>query len=206
MRARRIYRMVRRRGAVMVEFAMIIPFIGGIIALTFFFGWAMKNQQHVKTADRYTAWNRVHGGQDATEAGLNLHFFERKAGGVCIDGAAAPPDTLRDAVRAVDIVPDRRNETVLLAQELILDHFPHAVGINVTADFPTNVGLWRALGQGAIQHHHVREGVEWRRGQARCEYETAQSFFPALDATLNSVAAPGDSLGQMARNLYLEGW
>ena len=194
----------RRRGAALLEFVLCIPLLAGIIVLTFFFGWSMKNQQRVRVSDRYTAWRWVHGGRDApTHANLNGFFFDFKAGEVWVDGGGGPTETLTDLVGEVARISP---QAAALAEELVTNRFPHGQSASVAATFPTDVVLWQRLSGGAMSHHHVREGVEWRRGQASCEDVLADEFYHSLDTAMSTVPAPGDGLGQCVRRLYLTRW
>jgi len=187
-----------------MEFVMVIPLLAGVIALTYFFGWAMKNQQRVWAANRYASWRWVHGQHDVNAMNLNQNFFDNKAGGVGVNGwGGGPTQTLDDLVRNVT---DESTRAGAMAQELVQE-WPHGCSAAIGASFPTNVTLWQWLvSDGGIRWHHQREGVEWRRHQARCEQRLADEFYSGLDNDLQSVPAPGSSLGEAARQLFLHPW
>lgn len=197
---------------------MCLPILGGIIALTLFFGWAMTNQQHVKAAARYSAWRLVYGnwyipGQvdpndpnnaDPNHAGLNELFFQNRADGIGLDGGSGPTDEFEQlAAKAAEQSAPAGD----YARKLVLDTFPHAQRAVVSARFPSDVAAWQRF-QGAIQSapSHVRDGVEWRRRQADCRQAVREQFLLPLDDALLSVPSPGDGLGDMIRDLYLHGW
>jgi len=195
---------VSRRGASLIEFVLCIPLLAFVIGLTFFFGWAMSNQQGVKISGRYAVWREVRGGGAADPRDLNRKFYSQKAGGVSVDGRQATDETLRDLV---DAAGDVSTEAKMLADHLVLDRFPRGVGAEVAAEFPTDVGLWNQLGGGAIRHRHMREGVEWRRGQASCEEVVRDDFLIQLDGALRRLSStPGAEFGQVLRNLYEYRW
>lgn len=200
-------RAARQRGTVLMEFVLVIPMLAGIIALTYFFGWAMKNQQRVRAANRYAAWRWVHGQHDVSEMNLNQNFFDSKAGSVSVNGwGGGPTDTLSDKV---DVVRDQTPRCGDVVDQCVLgtDHWPHGCSAGIGASFPTNVTLWQWLvDEGGIRGHHVREGVEWRRHQARIEEPLCEEFYSDLNQALGSVPAPGDGLGEMARRLFLAAW
>ncbi|HOD81697.1 MAG: hypothetical protein BWX88_04407 [Planctomycetes bacterium ADurb.Bin126] len=198
---------IRRRGTVLLEFVMVIPLLAGIIALTYFFGWSMKNQQRVRASNRYAVWRWVHGKHDVNDMNLNLNFFDAKAGDVSIHGwGGGPTQTRDDLQREVGVQSVPAGD---LAREELSGASPWPYGCSgaIGASFPTDVTLWQWLTQdGGIRWHHVREGVEWRRHQARCENALTDQFYAGLDDALGSVPSPGDSLGEAARRLYLGGW
>ncbi len=49
----------RRHGTAVIESIFCVPLIAIILGLTFFFGWAMRNQQRVIISDRYAVWRLV---------------------------------------------------------------------------------------------------------------------------------------------------
>ena len=187
----------------MVEFAMCIPLLALVISLTFFFGHAMMNQQHVRISDRYTAWRRVAGGNVNGQA-LNTLFFRERAEGTGVAEDRGPAETLEDYVAFASW---SGADAERLARATVLQRFPRGQRATVRAEFPSNSGaaVYRRL-TGAIRSSHYRDGVEWRRGQARCEDALRDEFLGDLDATLDNLPAPADTLGQVLRELYLAGW
>ena len=186
----------------MAELAMCIPLIAFIIAMTFFFGFSMANQQHVRISDRYAAWRRVLTGTMASDEQLNEMFFADRAGEVQTDTDTGPVETLEDLVAEAGDVSEPAH---LLAERCVLERWPRGRRVKVQADFPSSVGAWRRF-TGAIRSRHVRDGVQWRRGQASCDYVVCDEFLSPLDDVLAGVSAPGDGLAEMMRQLYSNGW
>ena len=191
------------RGAVMIEFVFILPILGGLTALIFFFGWSLMNQLHVKSAARYSAWRHVRGG-DPTGMEINRDFFRNAAdpNSVSIGYSSGGQQTLQDFVAEVNNADQAAGA---LAQTLAIDMFPKGSQAEVSAAFPTDIRMWQAF-QGSIHSQRGREGVEWRRGQAELMHPVADQFFNQLDATLDNVPGSGRPLGQMVRQLYLAHW
>ena len=194
-----------RRGNVLIEFVLVIPLLATIIGLTFFFGWAMTNQQHVKISDWFQAWRGVRKDAVASEAQLNAWFFQDRADEEDLrqEGGTGPTGAMEDFVAAVANRTARGgNMARMLAMEDHSDRFPHGKRAFVAAEFPSNIGIYQQFG-GAIQNEHTRDGVEWRRGQARCERALRDEFYPALDDIIGNL--PG-GLGEVIRDLYLSRW
>jgi hypothetical protein len=59
---------------------------------------------------------------------------------------------------------------------------------------------------GAIRNRHGREGVEWRRGQARCEEEVRDGFLTDLDNALHGLRSPAGEFGRVLRHFYNWTW
>ncbi len=192
------------RGTAMVEFVMCIPLIAIIIAAIFFFGWGMKNQQHVKVSDRYKAWRDILSSPQSPVSGeqLNRMFFYERADPVNVDSDSGQPRTLQDLVAAVGDV-SRSAES--FAEQTVIYSWPRARTARVDAEFTPNVGAFDHL-SGPIHHSHSREGLEWRRGQAGCRGQIREQFLDGLDSTLLAVPNPGQNLGAMVRRLYRNGW
>jgi hypothetical protein len=192
----------RHRGTALIELAFCMPFLAGIIGITFFFGWAYVNQQHVRTSDRYVAWaNLTHQVQDAD---LQKNFFTNKATSVGSGIGAGPTRTLDAYVADIASVSTAADK---ISRPLVMDNWPRGSCGNVNIDFPTDWKLWHDIGlEGPLNSHCDRDGVEWRRGQARNEDVLRQTYLQELDAMFQNVAAPGDTLAAAMRNLYLAGW
>ena len=186
----------------MMEAVLCIPLIATVLGLTFFFGWAMRNQQRVIISDRYAVWRRVVAGDAVGGGRLDRDFFAGQAGGVAVDFGGGPDGTLEDYV---SMVGQRSAAVEALAQRLVLERFPRSHSAEVSAWFPTDVGLWKRF-TGAIERRHVREGVEWRNQEAALEPQVRDQFFIPLDSALLSIPAPGTGLGLAFQNLYLRRW
>ena len=188
----------------MIEFVFIMPFLGFLMLLIFFFGWSMMNQQHVKTAARYAAWRHVIGPSDATGMGVNQSFFAQRADidKLSIDYSAGPGQTLQDYAADVGAVDQQAGA---LARTLAVDTFPCSSQARIGAEFLTNVRSWQRF-TGAIVSQCGREGVEWRRGQADLMQPMAEQFLGELNSKLDGIPGAGRSLGQVMRQLYLAQW
>lgn len=193
---------VRRHGTAVIESVFCVPLIAVVLGLTFFFGWAMRNQQRVIISDRYAVWRRVVAGDAVGGGRLDRDFFGGQAAGVAVDYAGGPDGTL---VEYVDRAGRRSAAVEALAQRLVLERFPRSHSAEVSAWFPTDVGLWKRF-TGAIERRHVREGVEWRNQEAALEPQVRDQFFIPLDSALLSIPAPGTGLGLAFQNLYLRRW
>lgn len=192
----------RRRGTALLEFVMCIPLFALIIALTFFFGWAMVNQQRVKVSARYKVWRDLRSTSEVTGGALNRDFYERRAESVDLFSDSGVAETLDDLVTEAGVVS---RPAGALAQEAVLDYFPHERRTQVAAEFPTDVRAWRRF-KGPIEHRYGRAGVEWRRGEASCRMPLLHQYLDVLDSELRSVPAPADGLCRTVRQLYGNGW
>ncbi len=187
----------------MIEFIFILPFLAMILALIFFFGFAMMNQQEVKVSARHGAWRHIRGPSDLDGLGINNNFF---------NGRAAMPI----AVTITDTHPDGMDRFVqqsgaygqggqLLADYMVHHSFPLGVWYQVSATFPTTVGAWNKF-QGSIQGIAARDGVEWRYRQAYFNEAVMQNYLTDVDSMLTGIPAPGNGMGAMLRNLYSAPW
>lgn len=190
----------RRRGSSLLEFVMVIPLLGTILSLTYFFGGAMTNQQHVKICDRYLCWKHVRDNPDVpVPPGLNALVFDNEAGSISTPAGAGPTDTLNDLYDEVDDYSQRSRQ---LAEDAVED-WPHSRSQRVAATFPTDMKLWKQF-TGAIQNHHSREGVEWRRGQVSYLEAIRDQFLSSLDSAVQGV--PDSTLKNNVRAMYLKRW
>ena len=187
---------------------MIVPLIATIIGLTFFFGWAMKNQQRVKVSSRYHTWRRLYCGsypQHPTESRkltLNEMMFNNEGGSVGTAGGQGPTQSLGELVDSVNEY-GFGTRTAELAETLVMDHCPRGRSGEVGAGFPTDVGIWQRF-QGSIHHRHTREGKEWRRGEFSYLEPIRDLFLQELDEEILGIAHP--RLRENLRRLYLKRW
>lgn len=189
----------------MIEFVLCVPVIGFFLALTFFFGWSMLNQQNVKAATRHTAWRQIQGAAGSMSAlEANKEFFNDSANdnAITFDYEKGTDDTLR---AYVDQVSQANQPAGTLAQKAALDNWTHGLVVRVAAQFPSTVGLWQQF-QGSIAANRGREGFEWRRGQADIMHPLTDAFLSDLDATLENMPGSGRPLGLMVRSIYLSQW
>lgn len=187
----------------MIEFVLCVPLIALVLGLTFFFGWSMKNQQRVIVSARYTAWKPILSGTTPGPGDLNETFFGDQADEVSVDLDPGPGDTLTDYAQQAGSQYGATVET--LATELAVERFPGCHRAGLGAEFSSDVGIWSAF-TGPITRNHIRDGIEWRRGQAWQEQAVADQFYSSFDSALSGIPAPADELAQMFRDLYLQGW
>jgi hypothetical protein len=195
-------RLRRRGGTAILEFAVSLPLLALVLVCTFFFGWAVMNQQHVWIADRYACWRQVRNGSTATAQELNQNFFGGRATNISTARDSGSSKTEQDFVSAV--AADNRPAGDL-AQELVMNRFPKGLHVSIQAEFPTSVKYWQRF-TGAIQSSHEREGVEWRWRQAFCASVVADQLLQPLDNMLSVWPAPATNVGRFFRTLYREDW
>ena len=191
----------RRRGTALLEFVMSVPLFALIIMLIFFFGWSMTNQQHVKASSRYVTWRSVLTGSGTSNEELNRLFFQQQAPedeNYRTGGGGGPTDALEGLVAAS---ASRGAAVGELADQLVMQRFPHGRSTRMAVRFETSIDAWRQF-TGRIYSDHTRDGVEWRHGQARLGGALTEQFLFELDETLNGVPAPGDRLGRMFASLH----
>jgi hypothetical protein len=217
------FRPVRRRGSVLIEFVMVIPLLATILGLTFFFGWAMVNQQHVKVADRFQTWRKVREGSRVGGATLNERLFmghldedaydeDARRGNGHFDGTQTE-ETFETFSDLTDKAQEQSEDAGTLAGGLLgtLDEIGEAErgrATTIRGEFPSDIGIFQSVEdyQGAIKHTHIRDGKEWRWRQLRCEEVLKDEFLSELDDTIKYVASPGDDLAEIARDLYRKEW
>lgn len=189
------------RGTAVIEMVMVIPLLAGIIGLIFFFGWAMMNQQHVRTADRYLAWRTLYGGGPAD--GLNKAFFRNKAVNIQTRNEPANVETLQDWVDRVGLVNRGSEDLARLMAEgsSTVRALPRDSRVRVQAEFPSDIKLWKRF-TGPIISTSGREGREWRWRQTDPQsHALTQIYFEELDQAL-----PKNQAGDMLHKLYYTGW
>lgn len=181
---------------------MCIPLLALVVVVTFFFGWAMVNQQHVWAVDRYACWRQVRTGSVPADDELNQAFFAGRA---------------RDFRTARDGGSDRVEQDFAgevasgsaaagdLASALVVDRFAKGLGVHAQGEFPTDVTVWQRY-TGAIRSRHARSGVEWRWRQARCETVVADQMLSSLEGALTTVPSSASGMGAFLRTLYRHGW
>jgi len=194
-----------RRGNVMIEFVMVIPLLGFILGLTFFFGWAMANQQHVKTTDRFQSWRRVRAGSGVPQKQLNDWIFQGHLGSYNQNAGTYTTETRKTLEELVSYVGNVSPRAEGLAREVVMEKCEKGRWVTASGTFPSDIALFQEF-HGSIKHTHMRDGREWRWRQLWCEQEIRDEFLSELDTTLKGVPSPGDSLASMARRLYLTRW
>jgi hypothetical protein len=193
---------IGRRGAALIEFVFSLPLFVLVLALTFFFGYAMMNQQHVRSADRYVVWRDVHRGNHVDANQIKLRFFREDTEHVDIHRRGGPHETRRELA---DVASSWSVEAGEFSEEMIVNRFPHGKYRRVSAEFPTEVPLWSWF-TGSIRNHHARDTVEWRRRQAGLSSTIRDSYLLDLTESLENINSPGDSLANEIRGVIRYGW
>jgi hypothetical protein len=188
----------------LVEMVLVIPLIALIIGLTFFFGWSMTNQQHVKASSRYASWRMVYPRVATSGVELNQKFYQNRANVLEINWDGGNDQTLTDMTTAVS----QASQTAgTLAGQMVASQFPRGHGVGLLVEFPPAIQFWQTLGlTGPMRYHYVRDGQQWRRGEVSCQTVVRDQFLTDVDAALGGLPAPADGLGQTFRRLYLAGW
>ena len=204
------FRPGRLRGTVVIEFVMVIPLLAAILGFTFFFGWAMVNQQHVKIADRFQTWRNVRAGSGVGANTLNDRIFQGHLDEHSYhqDSGTFSSETLKTLEGLVMAAGAQSPQAEALAYPMVMDRSPRGRWTTVHGRFPSEIGIFQQVEnyQGDIRHTHMRDGKEWRWRQIWCEPVIRDEFLFELDSTLKGVPSPGDGLAAMARRLYLTRW
>ena len=193
----------RRRGTALVEFAMVIPLLAGIIGLTFFLGWTMTNQQHVWVSSRYAAWRQVRPGETVDSARLDSAFFEDRAADVGIERGLGQGETLAELIAAAGQMGQAAEQH---AGMVVWNRCPRGQTATIAAEFPSDVGFWQRF-SGAIRSYHARDGRQWRcADNVTCEAELRDQFLLSLDLMVEQLQSAEHGLGDRLRRTYLEPW
>ena len=204
------FRLGRRRGNVLIEFVLVIPLLAAILGFTFFFGWAMVNQQHVKIADRFQTWRQVRAGSQVGARALNERIFQGYLDEESYhqNSGTYSTETLKTLEGLVMAADAKSPQAGAIAQPMVMDRSPRGRWTTVHGSFPSEIGIFQQVEnyQGAIRHTHMRDGKEWRWRQIWCEPVIRDEFLFELESTLLGVPSPGDGLAGMARGLYLSRW
>ncbi len=194
---------LHRRGTAAIEFVCSVPLLAVIIALTFFFGHVRVNQQHVQVAARYSAWVGWYSDYPpGSDEALNSIFMDNRSTDTNLTMEGRSLGTTDDYVEFVSEDSQPAGE---LATDLIDNYFVSGRRGTVDAVFPSPVNLWEFY-EGDIHARSSREGLEWTRDDAFCEYAVAEQLLTLLDSTLRSIPAPGDRVAVFVRGLYLWQW
>lgn len=191
----------RRRGAVLIEFILLVPLIGLIITLTYFFGYAMRNQQRVKVAARYHVWRHLerHFNDEPIPEYREAFYYNLTDGGTHGWGQG-PAESLEDLVEATS---DYNEDAHDLAEDLVMDHFPRGRAGGASAEFPARI-RWDRYTGGAMHGRHTRDGLAWRRGQTPYLEPIRDLFLQDLDDEI--MAIDHAQLRANIRAMYLKQW
>ena len=187
----------------MIEFVLIMPFLGVILGLTFFFGWALMHKQQTLTASRYAAWRRIETGAWPSEEDINVLEFGDKADSISLGGSQ---QDLRETAGDLVLEADARNIPAgQYADELLVNLFPAGRRAQVSAGFEADQVFWRRF-LGDIHGRHGREGVTWRRDEVNPWATMRDHFYADFDAHLRSATGPAAAMARTIRQLYLANW
>lgn len=204
--------MARRRGTVMIEFIACIPLLAIVVAGTYFFGWAMRNQQRTIVANRYQTWRDVYGqhnyqsepgvrqylGGSATwEQFIDLVFFDQRVSGSSMTERWPTSDVRPDWQDAVAAQSAGAGDYVTS----LGSHLPGGRYGHISVDFQGAYAIWERLGAGSIQADHMRDGLPWRRGEASPIRTTLELYLQAFDDRIS-----GSDLYDHIRHVYMSGW
>jgi len=179
---------------------MAIPLLAMVIALTFFVGFAMTNQQRVKASARYLPWRYVQAGEGLSADELNAMFFNERAENIGVVHGSGPDETLREIVARANWESASAGDLIDLC---VSNYWPQGSSASISAEFVSSVEAWRRF-TGAIRGGHARDGVEWRRGQVSYLQPIRDQFLMNLDAVVLGIDdAP---LRESLRQLYLQRW
>jgi hypothetical protein len=198
-----------RPGTAMLETILVIPLLAVVIAGVFFFGMVMRNQQRLRTANRYIAWEGL---QD--DSMLDEEFFGGRSApeSISIHAGSGQSETLNDLVDAADDLSDGAGD---LAERALLSgqegQFPHGWARRVGAQFPQEVAaLQRIQGElddsdkGSTSAMISREGQPWQRNQASFARSVLDLYLSDFDDTVEDRVGP--QVGGAMQQLYLRGW
>jgi hypothetical protein len=187
----------------MVEFVLCIPFFALLIAGIFFLGWAMRNQQKVRTADRYAAWRSVH---DRTWSNNDLNmegqidglFFADQGIGVDHSENGGPTDTREDYQVEAGM---RGPETGEFCEDA-LTHLSQGRRARVSSDFESD-SIYK-FASGAIESSHVRDGRSWRYHEGSIRESVRDLYLEGLEDAVDNIH--DGTMRRSVHTLYYYGW
>lgn len=189
-----------RRGTALLEFVLSIPLLATVIVLTFFFGYALTNQQHVIVATRFVTWEQADAQYSVVSKEVNVTFLDNKSGRVDIASRGGPRETLEDLV---DEVYNEYSSSGELIERCMPGRWPEGHRTQIDAFFASSVPAWDRFA-GAMSQQHVRDGVQWQRGEVSYLEPVRDEFLYKLD---NAIGQMGNSaLEGSIRSLYLVTW
>lgn len=191
-----------RRGAALVEFVFAVPFLGFLIGLTFFFGWAMMNAQTVRVASRYAAWRAVYS-DVPTETMVNQYCMESRATpvNVGINGLGGTPfDSFQSLVsssrpRAGDLADELHKE----------DGFPEGKSAEISAEFPSTVPFYQRY-TGAILNRNWVDNPMWNTPGSNLGGDLWGQSIKTLYLTDLDTRLQATAIANSLRSLYLARW
>jgi hypothetical protein len=174
-----------------------IPLIALIMSLTYFFGWALTNQQHILSAARYAAWADVVSDTGVTEGTLNALFLRQTGKNLQVLRDQGPQGVRQDLASTAS---QANQQLGAYASNLLLQSFPGESSVDVAVEFYPQKGFWSRF-TGEMHGRTAREGVPWRITEVGCEDCLTDAFLDSLDAIL-----PANTAGNRIRQLYRASW
>lgn len=202
---------------------MCLPLLAFLLVMTMFFGWAMMNQQHVKAASRYVAWERVYSlwfnnrgmdpnhienWTDSNSTTLNDMFFRGEATSASTVHHGATDDEFEQWISASYGKSSSAGDfcdALILHAPPDYGHFNHSCGDDLWATFSNKVEAFRQF-SGDIHAMHLRDGVEWRKSEADCRNVVRIQFLQSLETQLSTIPSPGSGMANMLKGTYRDGW
>jgi len=191
-----------------VEFALAMPMLALVIALTFFCGYAMSNKQHVTAATRYVVWSGAYGQAAPSDEQINAMFLASKGDQIVTSQGGWSAETLNDLVgwAGGDYPPAGR-----LINRSMGWRSGHSRSADVSAEFPSSVRAWQDL-IGPRTSRHLRDGGQWTRGELSYLFTVRLHFLADLDEAVLEIQGDQDddspmaALAQALRRLYSQRW
>jgi len=197
----------------MIEFVMVIPLIAQVIAATFFFAWGLRNRMGVEMSVRFMSWAYVRKVPLPERYGITWHdvimdhlLMSRTIGHIYYKQFNKRKETYQTPQDLSDYVADYSPQAAPVADKLVTESWPLASGFGISqATFPTPSGVWEKLA-GNYNGWYIRDGVEWRCGEAANEEELTDEFQRKLDEALMAVPDVSMDIAKVFQGLYLSTW
>ncbi len=209
-------RYAKRRGAAIIEFCLVLPFLMFILVLVIFFGHSMVRKQKVIQADRHFAWRHAKRVDYPTDASGNPdmpYISMMQFNNEVVPSLSAGHNTPRDA--AVGMVNAAAAESVEagdFADDIVHNLLPRGQSMGVQADYPVDqIPMDRRFGT-EIGDRYYREGVPWmhrdippKSGGGSYWHELRDHYVDDFDDQMVNANDPGGLVSRI-RNLYLRAW
>ena len=191
-----------------MEFALAIPMLALIIALTFFCGYALTNKQHITAASRYAVWSGAYGQAAPSDDQLNAMFLASKGDQIVTSQSGWASATLEELVTWVGCDDQSAGDFL---DQCIGDGAAHSRSGEVAAEFPSSIGAWQSF-IGPRRSAHFRDGGQWTRGELSYLEPVREQFLSDLDSAVLDIRqdqeddSPMVSLTEALRDLYSQRW
>lgn len=197
----------------MLEFVVVIPLIAMVIAATFFFAWGLRNRMGVEMSVRFMSWAAARKVPLPERYGITWHdvimdhlLMSRTVRHIYYKQFNKRKETYQTPRDLSDYVADYSPQAAPVADKLVTQRWPLASGFSISrATFPTPSGVWEKL-SGNYNGRYIRDGVEWRCGEAANEEELTDEFQRKLDEALMAVPDVSMDMAKVFRRLYLSTW